>query len=274
MENSKIGFIGGGNMAASLIGGLREGGAPAENIIAGEPDPDRQQWLKQEFGIAVTDNNADVVAQSDVVILAVKPQVMSAVLTPLKTTLQAHRPLLVSIAAGIRESDLQRWAGGGLAIVRVMPNTPALVGAGAAGLYANELVDDDRKALAQAIMQAVGVAVWVDAESELDLVTAISGSGPAYFFYLMELMESAAIKYGMDSGQARLLTLETALGAAKLALLSEEGPAELRRKVTSPGGTTEAALNAMQQGHLPETIEQAISAAARRSRELAEELSE
>jgi len=274
MENSKIGFIGGGNMAASLIGGLLDGGAPAENIVVGEPDPDRRQWLAQEYSIAVTNNNADVIARSEVVILAVKPQIMKTVLEPLQTALQARRPLLLSIAAGVREADIQRWASGDLAMVRVMPNTPALVGAGAAGLYANALVDEDQKALVQAILQAVGVAVWVDEESELDLVTAISGSGPAYFFYLMELMESAAMKHGMDIDQARLLTLETALGAAKLALLSDEGPAELRRKVTSPGGTTEAALAAMQQGKLPEIIEQAIRAATRRSRELAKELSE
>ncbi|RTZ61711.1 MAG: pyrroline-5-carboxylate reductase [Gammaproteobacteria bacterium] len=274
MENSKIGFIGGGNMAASLIGGLLDGGAPAENIVVGEPNPDRQQWLEQKFGIAVTDNNADVIAQSDVVIMAVKPQQLKAVVEALAGALQTSKPLLISIAAGVRQTDMQRWAGGDLAIVRVMPNTPALVGAGAAGLYANGFVDDDQKALAQAILQAVGIAVWVTEESELDLVTAISGSGPAYFFFLMELMESAAVKHGMDIDQARLLTLETALGAAKLALLSDEGPAELRRKVTSPGGTTEAALTSMQEGKLPEIIELAICAATERSRELAKELGE
>jgi len=268
MENSKIGFIGGGNMAASLIGGLLKDDVQAENMIVGEPNADRGDWLTKEFGVAVTDNNTDVVAQSDVVLLAVKPQVMEAVLEPLQTALQAHKPLLVSIAAGVRESDIQRWAGGNLAIVRVMPNTPALVGAGAAGLYANALASDPQKALAQAILQAVGVAVWVEKESDIDLVTAVSGSGPAYFFLLMELMESAAIEQGMDSEQARLLTLETALGAAKLALLSDDGPADLRRKVTSPGGTTEAAIKTMQAGGMPETVANALKAAAERSREL------
>ena len=272
MKNSNIGFIGGGNMAASLIGGLLGSGVSASKIIVGEPGADRRNWLTNEFDVAATDNNANVIEQSDVIVLAVKPQQLKNVLQPLATSLQASPPLLISIAAGVRETDIQTWAGGNLSIVRVMPNTPALVGAGAAGLYANGLTDESQKALAQAIMQAVGVAVWVSKESELDLVTAISGSGPAYFFLLMEAMESAAIEQGMDEKQARLLTLETALGAAKLALLSEDSPATLRRNVTSPGGTTEAAIKTMRDGHVPETVARALQAAAERSRELAEEL--
>lgn len=270
MKNKRIAFIGGGNMAASLIGGLIANGMAPSNIRVGEPDAGRREWLRSEFGVEAVANNHDAINHADVVVLAVKPQQTRTVLESLAGPMQQIRPLLISIVAGIRESAIQRWSGDNLPIVRVMPNTPALVGAGAAGLYANPLTSDEQKSLAESLLRAVGTATWTDDEEGIDLVTAVSGSGPAYFFLLMEIIEAAAIELGMPAKQARLLTLETALGAGKLALESQESPAELRQRVTSPGGTTEAALKIMTEAGLPATIEKAIAAAASRSRELAD----
>jgi pyrroline-5-carboxylate reductase len=188
----------------------------------------------------------------------------------LAPAVQAKRPLVVSVAAGVRTDDVERWLGGKLAVVRVMPNTPALVGSGAAGLFANRRVEALMRDQAEHIMRAVGVVVWLKDEALMDVVTALSGSGPAYFFLIMELLEQAAIRHGLDRDTARLLTLETAFGAAKMALEGAEEPAALRQRVASPGGTTEAALHALTAGGLAQILDEAMAAAIQRSRELAE----
>ena len=218
------------------------------------------------------EKNEDVVADCGTLILAVKPQVMKEALVPLQSVLLRNRPLILSIAAGTRESDINRWAGGGQAIVRAMPNTPALVGSGATGLYANPQVTADQRDHAESLMRAVGVAVWLDQESLLDQVTALSGSGPAYFMLFMEALEQAGVDHGLEREVAHLLVLETCLGAAKLAMESNEDLPELRRRVTSPGGTTEKALQVMENANISRIINDAFEAASRRAGELGREL--
>jgi pyrroline-5-carboxylate reductase len=207
---------------------------------------------------------------ADVVVLAVKPQVMRSVLEPLQSIAQKQRPLLVSVAAGIREASLNSWLGGNLPIVRCMPNTPALVQAGATGLYANPQVNKEQRSLAESILRTVGITLWFDDEAKLDTVTAVSGSGPAYFFLVMEAMQAAAESLGLKPDDAKLLVVQTALGAARLALESEQQPAELRKQVTSKGGTTEAALNQLNAGGLVPLFAEALKAAEERSKELAQ----
>lgn len=270
MSKDTIGFIGGGNMARCIIGGLIESGWPLSAIIAADPMPKQRDALHEAWAVTCVSDNVAVVDAADVIVLAVKPQVLRAALQPLAAALAARRPLLLSIAAGIRLADISRWAGGDLPIVRAMPNTPALVGSGATGLCANAQVGETQREQAESIMRAVGVTVWVDNEALIDTITAVSGSGPAYFFYLMENIEEAALANGLDADTARLLTLETAFGAAKLALESGESPAALRQRVTSPGGTTEAAIEAMASGNLPGVVKTGVEAAIRRSRELAD----
>jgi pyrroline-5-carboxylate reductase len=211
-------------------------------------------------------------ARAGIIVLAVKPQVMQDVAGELAATVAAHRPLVISIAAGVRESTLRAWLGDGTAIVRTMPNTPALVQSGATALYANPAVSEEQRSHAESIMRAVGLALWVEGEEQLDAVTALSGSGPAYFFLLMEAMQAAGSKLGLPADTARLLALQTAFGAAKMALESPEDPATLRRRVTSPGGTTERAISVFQEHGFEDLVERAMEAAAGRSRELAEEI--
>jgi pyrroline-5-carboxylate reductase len=269
MSDINIGFIGGGNMARSLVGGLLHTHWSGDRLLVAEPDAEKREYFASRLGVRAEQDNQLVVEQCQVVVLAVKPQVMQQVCEPLRAAAQAARPLFVSIAAGVREPSLQQWLGGGLPIVRAMPNTPALVGSGASALYANALVDDAQRDLAESLLRAVGVTVWLDREALLDTVTALSGSGPAYFMLFMETLEQAAIGHGLAADTARLLVLETCLGAAKLAMESGEELADLRRRVTSPGGTTEAALQVMQQRGLDETLRQAFDAAVRRGDELA-----
>jgi pyrroline-5-carboxylate reductase len=269
MINATIAFIGGGNMARSLIGGLLAGGVRAEQVIVADPDESRTQSLHRQFGIQTTLHNAEALVSADVLLLAVKPQVMHRAVVELAEPLLARRPLIVSIAAGIRERDISAWLSADLPIVRTMPNTPALVQSGATALYANDAVNPSQRELAESILRAVGLTVWVDREELMDTVTALSGSGPAYFFLLMEAMEAAARKQGLTRETARLLTLQTAFGAAKLALESEEDAAELRTRVTSPGGTTEKAIKTFEAGGLRELVEKAIENARHRSAELA-----
>jgi pyrroline-5-carboxylate reductase len=209
-----------------------------------------------------------------VLVLAVKPQVLREVAKPLATAIQRYRPLVISVAAGVREPDLRRWLGDQVAIVRSMPNTPALVKSGATALYANPHVSDQQQQLAESILRAVGLTIWVNDENLLDSVTALSGSGPAYFFLVMEALEQAGIKLGLSEEQARLLTLETAFGAAKMALESPQSPALLRNRVTSPGGTTECALKVLQEGQLETLFVNALEAACQRARELGDLLGE
>ena len=263
-----IGFVGGGNMARSLIGGLLSTGRQPAQLYVSEPDVDKRRYFVDQFGVHADDDNQGVVAVCDLVVLAVKPQLLQQVLLPLRSHLQDRRPLLLSIAAGIREPDIQRWCGGEIAIVRAMPNTPALVGSGATGLYANSIVNREQRDVAESLMRAVGVTVWLEQESLLDPVTALSGSGPAYFMLFMEALEDAARDSGLDAKTARLLTLETCVGAAKLALESGEELSLLRRRVTSPGGTTERAVAVMEQARLREIVAEAFNAASTRADEL------
>ena len=273
MSTPRIAFIGGGNMAASLIGGLRAQGLPASAICASDPGTDRRTELHDAHGIDTFADNAQAVAGADVVVLAVKPQVMQTVCRDLAPHLQANQ-LIVSIAAGITCASLQQWLGADTprAIVRCMPNTPALLRQGVSGLFANAAVSDEQKRQAEQLLSAVGLALWLDREELIDAVTAVSGSGPAYFFLLIEAMTAAGEQLGLPRETAAELTLQTALGAARMACESDVEAAELRRRVTSPNGTTEAAIKAFQAGGLEALVQQAMDAAARRSAELAEQL--
>jgi len=273
MSTPRIAFIGGGNMAASLIGGLRAQGLPASAICASDPGADRRTELHDAHGIDTFADNAQAVAGADVVVLAVKPQVMQTVCRDLAPHLQASQ-LIVSIAAGITCASLQQWLGADTprAIVRCMPNTPALLRQGVSGLFANAAVSDEQKRQAEQLLSAVGLALWLDREELIDAVTAVSGSGPAYFFLLIEAMTAAGEQLGLPRDTAAELTLHTALGAARMACESDVEAAELRRRVTSPNGTTEAAIKAFQAGGLEALVQQAMDAAARRSAELAEQL--
>lgn len=256
-------------MAKSIAGGLINSGYPAEKVQVSDPSAEQLEWYNQYPGIETTQNNSDCVSGSDILVLAVKPQMMKVVMEGISDDLNQHRPLLISIAAGIRIKDLIGWAKSDLAVIRVMPNTPALVNSGVSGLYASDLVNEDQKQTATQIMQSVGPAVWVERETDIDTVTGISGSGPAYFFRLMEIMQAVAIKQGLPADSAKTLVLQTALGAAKLANGSEVDPKELRRRVTSPNGTTEAGINAMEDNGLETAVEAGIRAAIARSEELA-----
>jgi len=268
MQNEQIGFIGGGNMARSLIGGLIADGLASDRIQVSDPSAEQRADLAERFGVTVSDDNASVVADTDAVVLAVKPQVIASVAEQLGPRLRAQGTLVVSIAAGVREADLSRWLGGGTAVVRSMPNTPALVQAGATALYANEHTGEAQRALAESLMRAVGITRWLDDEGQMNAVTAVSGSGPAYFFMLMELIEDIGADLGLPRDTARRLTLETAIGAARMALASDEPPAQLRQRVTSPGGTTEAATDTLEDGELRALFERALQAAAGRAEEL------
>lgn len=267
MSDTSIAFIGGGNMARSLISGLLNGGTAAENVAVSDPMP-AQRALLAELGVRVSADNAETLANAAVVVLAVKPQVLGEVLQglPLEPS-----QLLVSIAAGVPIAALRDWSAPEQPIVRCMPNTPALLGAGITALYASESVDEDGRTRAEAILSAAGHTLWVDEEEKLDAVTAVSGSGPAYFFYLMESMIEAGIEQGLDAETATVLTLETAYGAALMARERTNTPAELRANVTSPGGTTAAAIAALDDAGADATIRNALAAAGARSRTLAEE---
>ena len=266
-----VAFVGGGNMAGSMIGGLVTAGWPPDRIRVAEPLDDRREALSRAHGILCSGDNIRCIRGADLVILAVKPQVLREVVLALAETLRRESPLLISIAAGIRGRDILNWVGGELPFVRVMPNTPALVNRGISGLWANALVGPGQRAAAEETMRAVGEVVWVEDESLIDTVTGVSGSGPAYFFKLMELMVEAAQKQGLDSDRARALVLETAAGAATLIRNSDLAPAELRRQVTSPGGTTEAGIRRMEDKGLDDAVLSGIDAAVIRSRELSDQ---
>jgi pyrroline-5-carboxylate reductase len=269
---TQLAFIGGGNMARSLIGGLLKTGILPATISVAEPLAEARQWLGREFGIACYAENRLAAAQAEVIVLAVKPQIMPAIHAELQDTLQRNRPLLISIAAGVRLDQLERWFGSSLPIVRCMPNTPALIGAGATGLCANHRVSPAQKAQAQHILDAAGITCWIDHEALMDTVTAISGSGPAYFFALVEALEAAAVAQGMPRETARLLAAQTCLGAGRMLVEGGEDPAVLRQRVTSPHGTTQAALESLTADALPRIIARAVAAATERGIALANEL--
>lgn len=274
MKTKKIGFIGGGNMASSLITGLIASGHSPSQIWVSDVNQDVLKTLANNLNINISVANEAVIEEVDVVVLAVKPQVLREVAENCAVAIKNKRPLVVSIAAGIAQESLSRWLGTEVAVVRCMPNTPSLVLTGATGLHANTNVDEEQRDLAENILRSVGVALWVDKESELDAVTAVSGSGPAYYFLLMEAMEQAALSLGMPEHTARLLIQQTALGAAKIALESNESPEQLRKRVTSPGGTTEQAIEAFEQGGLRELVAKAVHAAHNRSIEMSKQLGE
>lgn len=265
---STIAFIGGGNMARSLIGGLLARGTAADDIRVSEPVDALRDALAGDFGVQVGADNAEATAEAGLWVLAVKPQVMRAVCEALAPVAQARRPLVVSIAAGITAAQLQRWLGGGVAVVRTMPNTPALLGAGVTGLFASAEVDPNGRERAANLLASAGKTVWIEDEARMDAVTAVSGSGPAYIFLLAEAMEAAALAEGLPADAARTLVLETVLGAARMLTESGEDPVELRRRVTSPGGTTQAAIETFEAGGLRALVASAIRNATERGRQL------
>lgn len=270
----KVVFIGSGNMAGSLMGGLISDGFPAENITAVDIDESRLATLKQQFEVNVTSDAQNAISQADTVVLGVKPQALKEVVEKLASTIISTKPLLISIAAGIRSADLQRWSGGQTPVVRAMPNTPAMVQCGATALFANRQVSQDQKETAESIMRSTGLVVWLEQEEHMNVVTALSGSGPAYFFRIMEALEKAAVDLGLPQKTAQLLTLQTALGAAKLALESSDSVEQLRQSVTSPGGTTEQGLKVMESANIDKLIGQVVNAANERAKELAQQLGE
>lgn len=269
MQQAEIGFIGSGNMARSLLGGLIADGYPAAHLWAADPDP-IQRELATKLGVAhASSDNEELARHCDVLVVAVKPQAARAALKPLNAAMREHHPLVISIAAGIPMSALESWLGGKPRVVRCMPNTPALVTQGMTGMLANERVSKQDRALAESIMGAVGRWVWVEEESQLDAVTALSGSGPAYFLYFLEAMIEAGRELGLSAQDARMLTLQTALGASEMALQSDVSPEVLREQVTSPGGTTERALAVLRDGGFSNLVKAAVKAADERARELA-----
>lgn len=270
--HAKICFIGAGNMAQSLIGGLIASGYAKAKIVATDPNADIQKSIIQQFGIDCLADNNQAIASADIVVLAVKPQILSHVCQSIQAAVQAKQPMIISVAAGIRCHDIDRWLGGNLAIVRTMPNTPALIQTGATGLFANANVTEEQQSQAEHIMRATGITVWVKQESHIDTVTALSGSGPAYYFLFMEAMQNAAVEMGLDEKTAHLLTMQTALGAAKMVMESHQDCATLRQKVTSPNGTTEKAIQSFEADGLRQIVRKAMQAAQTRAGELAKEL--
>ncbi len=264
-----IAFIGAGNMGGSIIGGLIKNGYPASKIWATNKDVQVLTQLKQEFQINIGQENESACQQADIVVLCLKPQIMQEVVLSLADHIKENA-LIISIATGISSESLQAWLGANKAIVRCMPNTPALIQAGATGLYANKSVSQEQKNLAESILRAVGITVWLEDEALLDAVTAVSGSGPAYFFLIMEAMQDVAQQLGLDEKNAKLLILQTCFGAAKMALESQADLQTLRKRVTSPGGTTEQAVAVLEKNKIRTIFQDALQAAQDRAKELAQ----
>jgi pyrroline-5-carboxylate reductase len=273
LTDLKVRFVGAGNMASSLIGGLINRGFMPSQITASDPGGHQRQILTEKFGVQTFNDNNAHFGIPDVVILAVKPQIMKKVALDIAQSVQETNALVISIAAGIKIEHLENWLSHDVAIVRTMPNTPALIGEGATGLFANDNVTKEQKHLTESIMDSVGISHWVDAEFKIDVVTALSGSGPAYFFLFMEYMQNTAIELGLSPEVAAKLTEQTALGSAILAQRSPDDIKVLRERVTSPNGTTEAALKSFDENHLEEVIKQALQAANDRSIQLSEDFS-
>ncbi|HEX6832125.1 MAG TPA: pyrroline-5-carboxylate reductase [Rudaea sp.] len=272
----QVAFIGGGNMARCLIGGLVGAGTHGADIHVAEPNAELCAALTRDFGVKAGQDNDAAARAARVWVLAIKPQVMKTVCSGLRDAAHATQPLVISIAAGIRIEQIARWlCGDGAeqpAIVRCMPNTPALIGAGASGLCANARVDNEQRRLAEHILGAAGTTEWIRDEALMDTVTALSGSGPAYFFLLVEALEDAAVKQGLPRETARALAIQTCFGAGRMLREEREAPAELRRRVTSPGGTTAAALDAFGAGGFHELVAKAVAAATARGGELSAQL--
>jgi len=271
MSNLSIGFIGGGKMARAIAAGLLASGYDGAAIRVSEPSAGQRDVLLEDLpGVRIVDNNSDVALHSSCLVLAVKPQIMAAVCRDLAPPVQEARPLIISIAAGIRCTDIDAWLGGGLPIVRVMPNQPALLRQGVSGIFANEQVSDAERARAETIMAAVGRVVRVARETDIDVVTAISGSGPAYFFLLIDMLARTAAELGLDEESANILAIDTASGAAALAAASDVPMETLIASVRSPGGTTAAALDSLDQQNIRDIFARALTAARNRAVELAD----
>lgn len=272
MNTLNIAFIGAGNMASSIIGGLVRSGHPSDRISAADPYPASLERLREIAPVHCCDDNIAAADGADIIILAVKPQVMAEAMTSIAPAVKTGRPLIISIAAGITLDSMQARLGTDTAIVRCMPNTPALLGCGASGLYASPGVSDEQRQQAEYILSAVGTTTWVPTEEALDAVTALSGSGPAYFFLFMEAMVDAGVGLGLDRETATALALQTGLGASRMALENDVDLVELRRRVTSPGGTTERAIASFEREGLRDTVNSAMTAAAARAVEMAREM--
>ena len=280
MINKTIGFIGSGNMAYSLVGGLTSTGVQGQNIWVSDPNSEKTAQMVTHFSVNISNSNAQLVQSVDIVILAVKPQQLAMVCAEIAPHISQNKPLIISIAAGVLSKDIESWLAPDInseaafttkpALVRCMPNTPALVQSGATALYANEQVSDEQKTLAESILRSAGLTLWLDNESDMNAVTALSGSGPAYIFLVIEAMEKAGVQLGLAEKTAHLLAIQTAFGASKMALESDDSPEVLRKKVTSPGGTTEKAIDIFQEGKLEELFAKALEGARDRSIELAQ----
>ena len=268
---SSILFIGGGNMASCIIGGMIANGFSADDITVSGPGEESRQRLKKTYGIKTMADNQAAARQADLIVLAVKPQIMRTVATDLALSLD-HRPAIVSVAAGIPLSALENWLGNSLAIVRAMPNTPAKVLSGATGLFANPQVDVEQKTIVEKIFAAIGYACWVDTEAQIDAVIAVSGSGPAYFFRIMEIMQKVGQELGLPEQIARDLSINTILGAARMATESDASATQLREQVTSPGGTTQAALQSFEQQNLEDVFRKAMNSALDRAEVMSADL--
>ena len=274
MINTKVGLIGGGNMGRAIAGGLLRGGMHATDLMIAEPLPAQCDLLRTElYGIMVTEENKTVAAAVDILLFSVKPQILKPVCENLAEVVQQSRPLIMSIAAGPTIEDIDRWLGGGLSVVRVMPNQPALIDQGISALFANDRTDESGRDMAEKIMTAVGQVVWLDSESKMNAVTAVSGTGPSYFYLLIDCMIDAGIKYGIDPEIARTLAVETARGATSLASAETESMSSLIERVRSPGGTTTAAFEHLDTADVRGIFAAAIDAAERRAAALAREAS-
>jgi pyrroline-5-carboxylate reductase len=274
MNTPTIAFLGCGNMGRCLIGGLLADGHPAANVVAADSDAAQLALAADRYSIRTTLDNQAAVKGADVIVLAVKPQQMQVVVDSIVDSFGHSRSLAISIAAGIRSADLTHWLGDGAAVVRAMPNTPALVRAGATAMFANDAVTSEQRQLAETVLGSAGLVLWVDDETQMDAVTAVSGSGPAYFFRFMEILSHTGEELGLSGDTAKALAIQTAYGAARMALNGELTPGELRTQVTSPGGTTERALKVLEEHGIADIFGEAVKAACLRSAELAQEFGE
>lgn len=268
MTHPTIAVIGAGNMGSAIIGGLLQANHPKHNIWTADSDAEKLAQIQKQHGVHITTKNSEAACHAQVIILAVKPQIIADVLHELAPIVQQQQPLLISIAAGIRVESIHALLQGNIAIIRAMPNTPALFGCGATGLYANPYTSAAGRQLTEHIFNTLGISVWLDDEKLLDVVTALSGSGPAYFFLIMEALQQAAEEMGLPGDAARMLTLQTAFGAAKMALTDPASLVDLRTRVTSKGGTTEKAINVLLENNIQELFRKTLQAAKIRSEEL------
>lgn len=271
MNGQRIAFIGAGNMARNLIAGLITDGFDPSKIIASAPDAEKLSDFGQRFNINTTINNGVAATDADVVVLCVKPRIVTSVVQEIASKLIDRKPLIISIAAGISVEQIAQQLGFAGGVIRAMPNIGAMVRSAATALYANQNTSETQRELSESIMRSVGITVWVDDEDKMDTVTALSGSGPAYFFLLIEAMQEAAQKLGLSEKESTLLSLQTAMGAARMALESPESVIALRKQVTSPGGTTEQAIKTLESGSLRKLVFDAMNAAMLRAKELSKD---